>query len=218
MINQNTPENYDKLYIEQPDRWSHVDYFDFYIEYFLKKIYDDRPLKLLDMGCGLGRTIKWIKRLKNIDITGIDFSQEALNLARRKNPEPEIKLLKMDMKHTPFKNQEFDVVLSVGTHEHLPEIDFSEPRRLIKDDHFFICILPDIDKDCGWTGEGVNQQWLITKEMWVKELTRFNFRVIKYIKPWIFICYPYAENTREKEMPWLYTPEGNYLGIEAFKK
>ena len=61
---------------------------------------------LLDLGCGTGEHIKYLKT--NYAITGMDSSDEMLLIARQKNPD--ISLIKANMLDFQFKNK-FDVII-----------------------------------------------------------------------------------------------------------
>lgn len=64
---------------------------------------------ILDLACGTGEMIIEIcKQLKNVNITGGDFSISMLNLARQKIPES--KLTAADAQNLPFKSESFNKI------------------------------------------------------------------------------------------------------------
>lgn len=76
------------------------------------------PKNFLEVGCGTGRLVYWARKL-GIDAWGIDISPYVLSQAR-----PEIlKYLKKEdaSKNIPFKDNSFDLVLSISLLEHIPE-------------------------------------------------------------------------------------------------
>jgi len=180
-----TPEVYNKMFEKDPTVWS-----EFRLDEEIRRIINERydgDIKLLDMGCGNGRTINIIKDPR-MDITGIDFSEEALKLASKKNPG--IKFIECDMRDTPFNDNSFDVVISIGSHEHLDKISFSEPRRLIKGDGLFICVLPATEKTIGWTHVRDDfWEWKLCERDWINEIEKYNFKVIRFGE-WLFVCQP----------------------------
>ncbi len=74
-----------------------------------------KPQTCLDVGCGTGYLVKWL-RFFGIDAYGVEISQDALNLAK-----PSIKpfLKKGDILDLPYKDGEFDLVLTYDVLEHL---------------------------------------------------------------------------------------------------
>ena len=66
--------------------------------------------KILDLGCGSGR--HFIKS-KNIEIYGVDFSQEMLNLAKQKNISKELK--KSSTEKIPYPDNFFDAAIFINT-------------------------------------------------------------------------------------------------------
>ena len=82
---------YDKIYLKQPARWNVQNakkpfVIDVAIKDELTKMYPYHPtISILDMGCGNGRTIQYIRQ-SWMKIIGLDFSQEAIKLAEKKNP------------------------------------------------------------------------------------------------------------------------------------
>lgn len=82
-----------------------------------------KKIRLLDIGCGTGETMSFIKRYsKNIDVVGVDNSQVAVNFATKRGH----KVLRVDALKLPFPDETFDAVLMLDVIEH------------IKDDHAFL--------------------------------------------------------------------------------
>lgn len=195
---QNTPEEYDALF-KKEDAWISSTTTDPVIYKEIKKLVPKRStVMLLDMGCGVGRTLKYLENNGTdyrFTLFGIDFSKEAVKRADRRTKNTELSV--QDMRKTSFKNKFFDIITSVGAHEHLREIDFSEPYRLLKKDGIFILELPVCAKTRGWKKRGVlgqNQfEWCLSRQDWIKELNRFNFFVseipeTKRVYKDIFVC------------------------------
>ena len=64
--------------------------------YLLSIIDIDRPLKVLDLGCGPGELIEELLKINStLDITGLDFSKGMLNESIDKNPKA--KHIQMDV-------------------------------------------------------------------------------------------------------------------------
>ncbi|PIU75805.1 hypothetical protein COS75_02385 [Candidatus Pacearchaeota archaeon CG06_land_8_20_14_3_00_35_12] len=75
---------------------------------------------------------------KGAKVKGIDISEEMIKIARQENPEIEFKIGSAD--NLPYKNKEFDVVLSALAVEYFPNWDklFKEVNRVLKDNGLFV--------------------------------------------------------------------------------
>ena len=164
----------------------------------------DFAFTLLDMACGEGRTISVLKQNQYANIIGIDFSTEALKKARINNPDEEIRFIHGSIENVPMEDKSVDVVVSVGSHEHLMIPNFNEPRRLIKDNGLFLLILPACEEDSlnngRWVQKGVQSEWWFSRKKWKKILERDGFKCYNEIpeidgmteknKRWWFKCNP----------------------------
>ena len=71
--------------------------------------------KVLDVGCGTG-LFAWSAAKKGANVTGIDFSEEAIKIAKKRQNIANLKFEKKDVKEIKEK---FDVIVSIGTLEHM---------------------------------------------------------------------------------------------------
>ena len=78
--------------------------------------------RLLDFGCGSG---KFLRRMHSLgwDVTGIDFSEEAVNVVRKSG----LKALVGTLPHAELKPRSFDVVTLRHALEHVPA-----PREILR--------------------------------------------------------------------------------------
>ncbi|CBW25257.1 conserved hypothetical protein [Halobacteriovorax marinus SJ] len=74
----------------------------------------DNP-RILDFGCGVGETLKYLKDLSN-DVCGFDISLESADLAAKRNPEVSIFSSLKELK----KEKEFDIIVIVNVLHHVP--------------------------------------------------------------------------------------------------
>lgn len=76
-----------------------------------------RPQKILDIGCGTGETLSFIKSLfpKSL-VYGVDTSIRALNYSRARGHK---KIYKSNALNLPFKDNTFDVILFLDVLEHI---------------------------------------------------------------------------------------------------
>ncbi|OUR77777.1 hypothetical protein A9Q83_09670 [Alphaproteobacteria bacterium 46_93_T64] len=94
--------------------------------------------KILEVGCGHGETLRSAaKRCVNLSVTGIDFSDVMLNVARRRNRKlitsGHVKIDKGDSANLPYLNDGFNKIYSVHTiyFWQNPEIHLQEILRVL---------------------------------------------------------------------------------------
>lgn len=78
----------------------------------------DKPLKIVDIGCGTGASTLTLARLLNAKITAVDFLQDFIDVltarAKDEGAEDKITPLCASMEQLPFEDEEFDVIWSEG--------------------------------------------------------------------------------------------------------
>jgi len=79
--------------------------------------------KVLDVGCGTGFFSNSIAKL-GANVTGIDFSQSAILIAKKMHSHPNLEFRQLDVSNI---NEKFDVIVSIGTLEHM-----DEPLEILK--------------------------------------------------------------------------------------
>ena len=72
---------------------------------------------ILDVGCGEGFTIYYLKKKNKRKFVGIDISSNAISMAKKINPEH--KFYVQDATKTGFKDESFSIVLCNEVLEHL---------------------------------------------------------------------------------------------------
>ncbi len=77
--------------------------------------------KILDVGCGSGIPVDEYLLEKGFEVTGIDFSEEQIDLAKSKLPKG--KFIVMDMEKMQFENNSFDAIISFYSLFHIPKIN-----------------------------------------------------------------------------------------------
>ena len=100
---------------------------EYYQKYKIQLLPDnDKNLKILDFGCGIGTGCKYLKeKFKNAEITGIDVSEESIEQALKNVSD--VKFVKYDGKNIPYEN-EFDIIYTSCVFHH---IDKKEHKSII---------------------------------------------------------------------------------------
>ena len=103
---------------------AHVNIF----KWGLENINVNEKDKLLDLGFGGGMVLKLLsKKYTNIELFGIDFSEEALKTGTKNNKRDikngKIKLLQADIGKIPFSENYFDIITAFQTHYHWQDLD-----------------------------------------------------------------------------------------------
>jgi len=84
------------------------------VTFVLKTLNLPRRAKILDLCCGYGRVTNLLAKSNDYQITGVDLSDEFLQIARDEFSSRNIKYVQGDMRKLPFKN-EFDAVVNLFT-------------------------------------------------------------------------------------------------------
>ena len=93
-----------------------------FVKSHIEKTLEDIPknartrAKSIDVGCGTGRTLQWLKEF-GFNPIGIDCSKSSVNLCKRLG----LDVLLMDAFKTTFKDREFDLVFAAGVIEHFSD-------------------------------------------------------------------------------------------------
>ncbi|MCL7411683.1 MAG: class I SAM-dependent methyltransferase [Methanosarcinaceae archaeon] len=94
--------------------------------------------KILEVGCGTGTNLKSISKYG--DVTGIDFSKNALDFCKRRTHNP---LILADAEKLPIDKETFDLIVALDVIEHLNDEDaLSEFYRILKPNGFLIITVP----------------------------------------------------------------------------
>jgi ubiquinone/menaquinone biosynthesis C-methylase UbiE len=121
-IVKNQPESYKKWFGEEK-------------KYLQKKIIKDS--KVLDVGCGNGRSIFDILSITK-NVIGIDHDKKAVITAKENFIKyPTVKILRADAKAMPFDDKTFDFVICMGTFANFADDKIpiiKEMKRVLKKD------------------------------------------------------------------------------------
>ena len=120
---------------------------------------------VVDLGCGAGVPVVKFLVDKGYGVTGIDFSEGMLKLARKNVPKA--KFVKMDMTKMKFKPGSFDAAVSFYAIIHVPRQKhakiYKNLRRILKPDGVVLVNASGWDEE-GW--EGYAQDYLGVPMFW----------------------------------------------------
>lgn len=128
---------YDDLFKIEEDHWWHIARRKTVL-LFISKFLKSKNPKILDIGCGTGKTMSELAEIGKA--WGIDKSASAIKYCRLRG----IKNIKQSSAYkTGFKNDEFDVITLLDVLEHTDESKtLNEIKRLIADDGVVIISVP----------------------------------------------------------------------------
>lgn len=84
--------------------------------------------RVLDVGCGPGRDLKYFLQ-KGLDPTGVDFADSFIKIAKKNAPQADI--IKMDMRSLDFHEAAFDGVWACGSLLHIPKYEVNHVLKNI---------------------------------------------------------------------------------------
>lgn len=104
-----------------------------WIHELIQSYYSVEQAHILDVGCGAGFLSNFLSE-KGFKVTGIDLSQESLQVARLRDPTLKATYTYADAYQLPFANQSFEVVTCTDFLEHVskPQLVLSEIERVLK--------------------------------------------------------------------------------------
>lgn len=122
------------------------------IEFILRAIRNTKNKKyIIDIGCGDGRLTREIKcSFPDCAVTGVDYSQRAINLAKAMNQDiPDIDFFAQDIISKKI-NMRYDVAILMEVYEHIPLDKTNEflmgVRSCLRDDGVLFLTVPHINK------------------------------------------------------------------------
>jgi SAM-dependent methyltransferase len=116
-----------------------------YVRSFSQKWFENKRPKILDWGCGKGQISYWLKKM-NEDVTSCDVTNTGITSAFVINSplykEANIDIVALQHDYIlPFNDSSFDVVLSFGVLEHVPNDweSLGEIERILRPGGLFFC-------------------------------------------------------------------------------
>lgn len=145
-----------------------------YIDKFLKML--SSGSKILDVGSGPGQFSKHIKA-KGFDVSGIDYSDEMVAIAKKKVPN--VTFQKMDMRKLEFKPETFDALLVSYSLIHIPSNQISSTLkgfgRVLKPNGYI-----EVIAQKGKANQVINEPFMPTEKMFFNFFTKD--RISKFLQ------------------------------------
>lgn len=100
--------------------------------------------RVLDIGCGTGYGTAMLAE-KCIQVTGLDYSKDAIEYAEKKYDSPKLSFTRGDATKTGFPESSFDAVCSVQVIEHMKDQEafIKEVLRIMKPGGLFFAATPN---------------------------------------------------------------------------
>lgn len=176
------------------------------VEKHLALVSTEKPLHILDVGCGLGATTNTIKeKFPNAKVTGINISERQVSFAREHYPACNFEV--MDAAQLTFPEDHFDLIISVEAvfHFQTREEFLKEAYRILKPDGELI-FTDILLHDSHWVGN-----WSVPKENMLRSVelyqqllqeTAFSIRVSEDItaNSWMGFCEHIRKNKNMVEL------------------
>jgi SAM-dependent methyltransferase len=101
----------------------------------------ERPLRILDAGCGTGGMLDLFRGWPDAEATGVDLSPEALRFSHGRGHR---RLVGCDLTLLPFRSGSFDVVTALDVIEHVPDDvrAISEISRVLRPGGILVASVP----------------------------------------------------------------------------
>lgn len=102
--------------------------------------------KVLEIGCGSGATLEYMKSKGASYVVGIDISQSAIHQASEKGIIDLALVLDIEKDELPFRAKEFDCIILADVLEHLydPWMTLKKITEYLADDGYVLLSLPNI--------------------------------------------------------------------------
>ncbi len=107
----------------------------------LKKIIT-RNNRILDVGCGKGRIIEELKKVRGTEVFGIDVSRKSVDICKKKG----LNVKRADAEKMPFPSSSFEIVYAGEVIEHLynPDAFLEESWRVLKERGRLLITTPNL--------------------------------------------------------------------------
>lgn len=147
---------------------------------------EGRKLKILDAGCGTGRTMEDLESYGTV--TGIDISWEALSFCRQRGFQ---NLQQADLSEpVSFKDESFNLIVSLDVLEHVKkdEVAMQEFFRILKKEGLLVLTVPAHPRLWSYWDEMIEHQRRYTQEELEGKVREAGFAIEKMSATNFFIA------------------------------
>lgn len=118
------------------------------IERYLEVFPVKKDMKLIELGCGTGRALSYIKdRYPHLEVWGTDYSSSCISYAKKTYGKFGVKFVHATAQKTTLPTGKFDIVISSHVIEHIPKLEgtsfVKETYRLLRKDGFAFIGTPE---------------------------------------------------------------------------
>ena len=148
----------------------------------------ERPLKMLEIGCGIGGVLRELERIPNLRLTGSEIYLAGLRYARIALPG--INFIQLDATAMPFRD-EFDVVGAFDVLEHISEDELvmRGVHQALKPHGLFVVTVPQYQWMWSSLDEIVKHKRRYDRSELVGKLERAGFDV-QYLTSFVTMLFP----------------------------
>ncbi len=138
----------------------------------------DRPVKLLEIGCGTGNVLSALRQLPNFELTGSEIYLNGLKHAQRRLPD--VRFVQLDATNMPFRD-EFDVIGAFDVLEHIEDdVRVAEHAyAALRPGGLFVVTVPQYPWMWSDLDEIVKHQRRYTRGQLVGRLTGAGFEILR---------------------------------------
>lgn len=173
---KNSPDMYDTIYTEWPDRWGNDGGRD---EYVFENLI--QPASVLDIGCGNGHTLAYLsEKWPETKLYGVDISPVAISLAMDKVPFGSFFIGTVD-----DVDVKVDIAILLGVAEHFEDLDeLGRVKKVLNERGLVYLEVPNcISYRPGkedFRG-GIQDEWHFYKETWERKIKEQGYNILKSI-------------------------------------
>jgi len=179
-------KEYDEYYRKKPEKWTSDDRNE-YARQIIEDCIEYPPKNFLDIGCGNGHTIKYLKEYwKETAFYGFDLSPEAINVAKAKLPDVDLRVGFLD---EMTYSLQFDCISLLGVIEHFENLEGSLKQlyaMLAKDGIIYIEAPNCLSYEGSTPEQGFRRvnfgnrqiEWHLTRESWMNYFRSAGFEIL----------------------------------------
>jgi len=112
------PAEYERMYALEDWYWWFVARREAAVRFLWDHAPPERPLRVLDAGCGTGALLDRFRKSPDVRATGVDLSPDSLRYSHQRGHH---RLVGADLRYLPFRSGSFDVVTALDVLEHIPD-------------------------------------------------------------------------------------------------